>query len=528
MKTSKTLSFFRKISLTASLLALSACTIAPSRPNSSASENDSSSSGVTDTSEASSLPSEETSEESSEVSVDTREPATFKFYCVNDFHGSIVSQGYEAGIGNLFSFLHDEKAKDPEHTFVFSAGDMFQGSWESNSNHGLCITECMNAVPFDAMALGNHDFDYGLEAQQKFIDMADFPVLAGNILDYKTGVSWGRTEGSFMVERDGYKIGIIGNIGAGQTTSIQSRIVNDLRFSSPQDAIKTEATKLKKNGADIVVSILHDAVSALRAGFGSANLKDYIDGSFHGHNHYTESDEINGVPLVNGGYNGRAYSYFELTIDNGVVTASNAKYHYAPTSYGSNSEINAILDKYLDDEFQKKTNEVLGNLSGGNLDNYGVARLGVKAIYERYKGKYPELVATIENSQRATLYTGQVTYGDLYKATPFMNEIVFAYVTGKEIKSQSSFGACYTGDTGTYGTLNDNDYYLAGIIDYLYFHQDENKIYNYFRSASDSNNVVGIENAYPVDITADYIKENLKGVITSTDFSGVNNGFNIY
>ncbi|MDY6093832.1 MAG: hypothetical protein SPI58_02175 [Candidatus Enteromonas sp.] len=534
MQTSKTLSRIRRISLFASLLCLSSCTLMPSRPHSSSSEassvetsqpKDSSSSAVSSESTPSSesVPSQETSE-------DGKEATTFKFYCINDFHGSIneEAKNYEAGIESLFSFLKSEKEKDPLHTFVFSAGDMFQGSWESNSNLGLCITECMNAVPFDAMALGNHDFDYGIAAQEAIIEKAEFPILAGNIVDYKTGISWGKTDASILVERDGYKIGIIGNIGAGQTTSIQSRIVSDLRFSSPRDVIKSESARLKSLGADIVVNILHDSSSSMIANFQSDNLKDYIDGSFHGHNHMTEKAEKDGVPLVNGGYNGRAYSYFELTVDHGTVTPSNANFSYAPKDSAKDPSISSIVNRYLDDAFQAKTNEVLGTLSGGNLDKNGIARLGVKAIYEEYKDDYPELVATIENSQRATLYTGQFTYGDLYKATPFMNEIVFAKVRGGEILNQTKYSSVYVGDPIQYATLNSNDYYLVGVIDYLYFHQDENKIYNYFSSASNSSNVLGIETAFPVDVTAKYVKGTLGGSVNAADFTGKENGFNIY
>lgn len=60
----------------------------------------------------------------------------FKFYCANDFHGAILegesNKGHEAGIKKYFGELKRLKEEDPEHSILLSAGDMWQGSLESN------------------------------------------------------------------------------------------------------------------------------------------------------------------------------------------------------------------------------------------------------------------------------------------------------------------------------------------------------------------------------------------------------------
>ena len=528
MQTTKKKSPFQHICLLSLAVLLASCSLGVGRPSSDSSstneEETASSSEISlteDFSSSESIPSEEPSSYEGEAK-------TFRFYCVNDFHGSIVPTGYEVGLSSLFSFLKSKVDEDPDHTIVLSAGDMFQGSWESNSNRGHLIVDAMGAVPFSAMTLGNHDFDYGIDALQSLIDSAKFPTLAGNINYYGTETRWEHSLPSAMIEKDGVKIGIIGNIGQGQTTSIQARIVQDLDFVDPLPVIEKEAIALKNQGAQIVVNVLHDQATVMNTTAMNISLKDFIDGSFGGHNHQKEYQTYDGVPVVNGGYNGRGYSYFELTISEDGVVPSNAAAIAAPEDFPEDPAIRTIIDRYLDDDFNAKTNEILGTLTGGTIDKTAVARLGCKAIYEEYKSKYPDLVVTMENSQRAPLYSGEITYGKLYKATPFMNSIVFAKATGREIKAEASHNSTYTGDKETYATLNDGEMYTIGVIDYLYFHQDRHKNCNYFPSAANEENILGIENDFPVDITARYIKNRLGGTLISSSVSGTANGFDLY
>ncbi len=527
MKTSKKIGKLSLLSLLGALFALASC--GPTNASSSSSPEEESSSASSETkSESSSITSSSSEESSSESSLYQGDPKTFRFYCINDFHGSIVNRGDEVGLQKLFSFLKSEVDKDPEHTFVFSAGDMFQGSWESNSNYGKFITEAMNAVPFTAGALGNHDFDYGLEALKDLRDLAAFPMLGSNIYYYGTETKWEEAGSSLLVEKDGVKIGIIGTIGQGQTTSIQSNIVKDFDFIDPVPIIKEESKKLREKGAQIIVNITHNKSTSLNSFTFTGGAKPYFDGCFLGHSHQAERVIRQGVPYIQGGCNGRQYSYFELKIDELGVTYDNANYFDAPSFMEIDPVFVELENKYLDEAFYTKTNEMLANLTGTRLDSHGVARLGVKAMYEEYKSLHPDLVCTMENSQRATLYTGPFTYGELYQATPFMNHFVVAKVLGGEIKRQASYNSTYTGDYETYATLNDDTYYTCGIIDYVYYHRDTNKDFDYFPSATNPENIIHEYVDYPVDITARYLKNTLHGEINGLDFEQDSPGFCLY
>ena len=118
--------------------------------------------------------SEETSSSMESSSEPLNKDGVYHFYCVNDFHGAVVEQMngsyYEVGISKYFGELRKLKEKDPDHTILLSAGDMFQGSLESNSNYGMLVTEAMNEAGFEAMTIGNHEFDYG---PNRLLDIID-------------------------------------------------------------------------------------------------------------------------------------------------------------------------------------------------------------------------------------------------------------------------------------------------------------------------------------------------------------------
>ncbi len=478
---------------------------------------------------------------SSSDSKEEEETKLFNFYCVNDFHGSILEKVdatyYEAGIKKYFGELKRLKEKDPEHTIILSAGDMWQGSLESNYYYGKNITEAMNEVPFDAMALGNHEFDYGQQYIFENLELANFPFLAGNIVKWKNGVSdekWDeRILSSTIIEKDKTKIGLIGMIGDGQTTSIVSPNVEDITFTNAEKYAIQESKILKKQGCSAVILIIHAPNSTITGDSKNKGwsirykLKDYFDGIFTGHTHQIEEEQYSNVPLVQAGANGSAYSYIQLSIKGEEVECSDYRAVSSSKSWEEEASITSIYNKYINEEsFVAKASEMAGTLNGGYLDKNGVARLGCKAIFEAYKEKYPSLVLSMENSQRSNLNKGKITYSDIYKATPFMNNIIIANVKGSDILNEAAYVSTYTEDIDNYSFLENNKFYTIAVIDYLYYHQDTNKNYNYFPSAK--NEIIGIENTHPYQLTFDYIKKQKDSVINYSSFSANAKGFNLY
>ena len=114
-------------------------------------------------------------------------------YAVNDFHGIVYKEGESVGLSRLFGYLRTQKEKNPNNTVILSSGDMFQGSGLSSMSRGKIVLDAMNYVGFDAMAIGNHEFDWGLEEVTKYVDgslengEATFPILGANVLKVSDG-----------------------------------------------------------------------------------------------------------------------------------------------------------------------------------------------------------------------------------------------------------------------------------------------------------------------------------------------------
>ena len=509
-----------------------------SAPLPSSSESEPSQESVTSSSNPSESSSEESSSEpsvqsSSSASSKQTVDATYHFYCVNDFHGSVLERDgnyYEAGIAKLFGKLKEYKDADPEHTFILSAGDMYQGSLESNFNYGALVTDAMNAVPFDAMTLGNHEFDYGQKHLLDNIERADFPVLGGNIMKWEEGRAtdkpWNENVlASTTIERGGNKIGIVGMIGQGQTTSISSQFVQDCDFIDPYEPATKESAKLKEEGCDIVILLSHDSIKNTYF----AQNKAYFDGVFTGHTHTRELSLKNGVPAIQSYCNGEAISHFDLKIESGVVTCTKYENISASYSWEDDEDIAAIRDQYCSPAFNAIANRVAGTVNGSLGAKREIPNLICKSMFEEYLPHYPNLALAMCNGQRATI-RGEITYSDIYKATPFTNHVVIAEVLGEDILNEANYNNTYTGDVDTYATLDPDKTYQIACIDYVLNHQNVEKVYDYFPclNPGGGGRILADYENYPFDIVFDYCVNELGGIINANDFANSAPGFCLY
>ena len=100
----------------------------------------------------------------------------FDFYAINDLHGKFRDTSNQPGVDELSTYLRRAYFAE-ENVLVFSSGDMWQGSSESNLTQGFIVTEWMNNMEFISMTLGNHEYDWGEDAIIKNSD-----VIIGSII----------------------------------------------------------------------------------------------------------------------------------------------------------------------------------------------------------------------------------------------------------------------------------------------------------------------------------------------------------
>src|SRR5581483_7406696 len=135
----------------------------------------------------------------------------------NDFHSAfdpipaywLAGAPRLGGAAHLATLVNQIRRRD-RTVFLFDTGDMFTGMM-SNLTRGEALMEMMMSMRYDAMAIGNHEFDYGATNFEKQMYRVPFPVLGANIF-YK-GTTHRYSRPYTIIERDGIRLGVIGIIG---------------------------------------------------------------------------------------------------------------------------------------------------------------------------------------------------------------------------------------------------------------------------------------------------------------------------
>ena len=175
----------------------------------------------------------------------------------NDTHSCIESEK-DGGAGVLNRALLIEHIADSvgrENMLLFDCGDFSQGSLFYNIFKGEIEIGMMNAMGYDASAIGNHEFDFGLENMAHLFGMADFPILCANY-DFTGTVCEGLVKPYTVIEKGGRKIGVFGLSPNPQGLVIKENY-KGVRYISPLDAARDAVVALKAKGCDAVVCLSH-------------------------------------------------------------------------------------------------------------------------------------------------------------------------------------------------------------------------------------------------------------------------------
>jgi len=243
---------------------------------------------------------------------------------VNDLRGRILPSIVKSvdertpvgGAAYLAQLIEDERSKNPEGTILLSAGDMVQGSSASNIFQGQPVIEIMNYLKFDAMALGNHECDWGLDVLKRLQASAGFPFLSATVTG-GAGEALPGVKPFVMFERKGLKIAVIGVTTPGTDYRTRPDGVRDLIFLDPSSVLPELVRKARGRGANIVVVLSHSGLDADRRLAGTVEGIDLIVG---GHSHATgiDPERVGKTIIVQAGYHGINFGVLNLIFQSGT------------------------------------------------------------------------------------------------------------------------------------------------------------------------------------------------------------------
>ncbi len=378
-------------------------------------------------------------------------------FAINDLHGKLCDSDTQAGVDELTTYLKQAYLTE-EHVLVLSAGDMWQGSSESNLTRGAMVTEWMNEVDVVSMTLGNHEYDWGEAAIQENAALAEFPFLAINVYSRATNRRVDYCQPSVLVKRGGAKIGVIGAIGDCYS-SISGDYSDGVYFKVGRELtalVREEARRLREAGADFIVYALHDGYERSSAGtqtVTNSRLSGYYDavlsdGSvdlvFEGHTHqsYVLQDSA-GVYHLQGGGDNKGISYAEA-----VINFANGRHTVREARTVKSSEYASLADDAIVDALLKKYEEQvsLGTRVLGKNDfdrNANELCLLMADLYLQeglrvFGTEYPIVLAGGYMSVRSPGYlaAGDVTFAQVQGIFPFENELVLCSIKGSDLLSR--------------------------------------------------------------------------------------------
>ena len=289
------------------------------------------------------------------------ESVTISIVGTNDLHGRFMTDEQGHGglivLGGYLANLREARAADGGGVLLLDAGDTFQGGIESNLSEGLVVVDAYNAMGYSALAVGNHDFDYGpvdpREPAAQWLpqhvlgrdpgDMqgalkaaaarAHFPFLAANIIDAATNkpVHWPNVAPSALVDIAGVRVGLVGTItetGLRQTLAAHAEGLATLPLAP---TIAAEARELRERGAELIVLATH-AGGWCGETKNPRDLSSCDDGAeifrlvralppgtlqaiVAGHTHGTVAHFVNDVPIISVANFGGQFGRMDLTFD---------------------------------------------------------------------------------------------------------------------------------------------------------------------------------------------------------------------
>lgn len=459
------------------------------------------------------------------------------FYSINDFHGRISENQIEnePGISKMSSYLNDLKSKNEDGFVFLCAGDTFQDTYESHDNKGALIAECLNQMGCEAMALGNHDFDWGIDTiKTNQLLAGSCTFLGANVYNYPDISTFANVGKEYkIIERNGIKIGIIGTIGSTQNTSITSSIWEDISFLDTTQIVQDLSDYLRiEENCQVIIWTNHadyensDPYNVTR--ISPKSNKKYVDAVFNAHSHRKEKEIYNKVPFIQGGSHGERLSHVQLLCsDNGDVKLSTYGYvgDGIMSYYPNDPNIDSIISKYHDEEYKTKKDTPLGTLTSDSsyyVDSHFAGSLIAKATYDLY---YDDMVNydvsfVINNGSRDSISIGTQTNETIFNMTPFTNKTYICKdILGSDLIKEFSYSSTHYYQVDENLTIDENSTYTIACIDYLLLHKNRFREYDYFSSYS-SDNVLKIIDEYPYSIVSRYLTQ--KGTISESSFNNGN------
>jgi 5'-nucleotidase len=445
------------------------------------------------------------------------------------------------GSARLMTAIGDAKARSNNHILV-DGGDQFQGTLFYTYYKGKLAAEMMNQMGYDAMTVGNHEFDDGPEVLRGFVDTVEFPVLMSNADISGEPLLSDAIQKSVIIERGGERLGLIG-LTPQDTDELASPGPNVI-FTDPVDAVQGEVDRLTEEGVNKIIVLSH---SGYNTDIRVAENTTGVDVIVGGHTNTLLGDmegAVGSYPTMVGNtaiVQAYAYGKFlgELNVtfdDDGNLTEAvgaplimDAAVAEDEAPKARISEAAVPLDEIRNKVVASTTEAIEGNREVCRAMECSMGNLVADAMLERVKDQGIDIAIANSGGLRASIDAGDVTMGEVLTVLPFQNTLSTFQITGETLLAALENGVSQVEDgSGRFPQVSGMSFAVdltkepgSRVSDVMIGGEpvEMDKVYgavsnNFVRNGGDGYSMfITAQNAYDfgpdlADVTAEYLAEN--------------------
>ncbi len=337
--------------------------------------------------------------------------------------------------------------KRTNNSILVDGGDQFQGTLFYTYYKGKAAAEMMNKLGYDAMTVGNHEFDDGPEVLRGFMDAVGFPVLMSNADFSGEEMLKEKLQKSTVIERGGEKLGLIG-LTPHDTHELASPGPNVI-FTDPVQAVQGEVDKLTEMGVNKIIVLSHSGYEVDKRVAAQTTGVDVIVGGHSNTFLSNTSDRAKGpyptmvgeTAIVQAYAYGKFLGELNVTFDDaGEIIQAVGEPLIMDGAVPEDKETVARISELavpLDEIRQKVVAQAEADINGDRavcrVQECQMGNLVADAMLARVKDQGITIAITNSGGLRASIDAGDVTMGEVLTVLPFQNTLSTFQVSGQTI-----------------------------------------------------------------------------------------------
>jgi len=381
---------------------------------------------------------------------------TLTFVETTDTHGRYDEFANDAHV------IKQMKTELGDRLILLDNGDNVQGTpfqycSNQDTEHPNLVSEVLNYFPYDAVGVGNHDIEAGRKVFDKLFSELKMPVICANVIDERTGEPYFTPY--IILERDGFKIAVLGLLTPYVVTWVPDRLRPGLRFDQLEAAAEKWVSLIQeKEHPDLMIGLFHSGWEPMAQNLpvdhplGRENATKWVaehvagfDLIFYGHDHRSRAEKVTGpdgkpVYVLNSGHRGKGLAKAEVTLKKGQKPIINVEL-LSTDSDEKDADFLAMLQPYLDRAETYQNQEVVElPVTISSDEAFNGPCLWVDEIHRcqfetvEAEGIHANISMAAPLSGGKTVEAGMLKVSDFFTWYPFENSLAVMALTGKEVK----------------------------------------------------------------------------------------------